>query len=114
MRWAAGALAIAAVVAGVLLLAQGADEPELTPAASAQKAPPTTGPVASACVDEHLATNALKGLTVEKARAQVKGDCEVRVVEIDGEAIEATGDFQQSRINVAVRRGRVSRVVGLY
>lgn len=41
-------------------------------------------------------------------------DCTVRVVKRDGEVLGVTDDFRPNRINVAVERRRIRRVIGVF
>ena len=43
-----------------------------------------------------------------------KHDCTVRVVRRDGEHLPVTDDLRPNRINVAVKRGRIRRVIGVF
>ena len=43
-----------------------------------------------------------------------KHDCTVRVVKRDGEHLPVTDDLRPNRINVAVERGRIRRVIGVF
>jgi hypothetical protein len=57
----------------------------------------------------------LEGLALERARARAeRGRCPLRVVERDGEQLAVTDDYSESRINVAVDAGRVTKVTGLF
>ena len=57
---------------------------------------------------------AVVGLPLEKAEAtaEQKG-CSVRMVERDGEQLAVTQDFRPDRVNVAIRDGEVTRIVGI-
>lgn len=61
-----------------------------------------------------IAVASLVGLTVEEAerRAATVG-CTVRVLERDGEPLPGTMDLTNARVNVAVRDGRVTRVISV-
>ena len=61
-----------------------------------------------------IAVASLVGLTVKEAerRAATVG-CTVRVMERDGEPLPATMDLTNARVNVAVRDGRVTRVLSV-
>jgi hypothetical protein len=41
-------------------------------------------------------------------------DCTIRVVKRDGEFLPVTDDLRPDRINVAMKRGRVRRVIGVF
>ena len=57
----------------------------------------------------------LVGLRVGKARhVAEKHRCTLRVVRRNGEDLVVTQDFRTDRINVAVRRHVVKRIVGIY
>jgi hypothetical protein len=60
-------------------------------------------------------TRRLEGKLLPRARRIARRHgCEIRVVERDGEPIPGTADYQPDRINVAVERRRVTRVVGTF
>jgi hypothetical protein len=57
----------------------------------------------------------LVGLLLRRAERRVeRAGCTLRVVRRNGADLLYTGDFRPNRINVAVRTGRVSRVVGAF
>ena len=43
-----------------------------------------------------------------------KHDCTVRVVKRNGEFLPVTDDLRPNRINVAIERGRIRRVMGVF
>lgn len=57
----------------------------------------------------------LEDRRVKRARRIAREhDCTVRVVKRDGEPLAVTDDLRPNRINVAVERGRIRRVVGVF
>lgn len=57
----------------------------------------------------------LEGWPIERARTRAERErCPLRVVERDGEQLAVTDDFSESRINVRVDAGRVTKVTGLF
>ena len=57
----------------------------------------------------------LEGWSLERARARAERErCPLRVVRLDGAGLAVTDDYSESRINVAVDAGRVTKVTGLF
>lgn len=64
--------------------------------------------------ERSIAVASLVGLTVPAARRRAKTvGCIVRVLERDGQALPATMDLTNARINVAVRDGRVVEILSV-
>jgi Ca2+-binding RTX toxin-like protein len=58
----------------------------------------------------------LIGARMERAREILKrfdDGCTIRVTRRDGESVAVTDDFRPNRINVALRSGRIVRILGL-
>ena len=57
----------------------------------------------------------LEGWSLERARARAERErCPLRIVESDGVTLAVTDDYSESRINVSVDAGRVTKVTGLF
>lgn len=64
---------------------------------------------------EAFDANSLLGLTLVKARLEaVKYRCEVRPVSVDGRKLANVDDTRDDRVNVALEKGRIVRVLGVY
>jgi hypothetical protein len=88
---------------------------------SAAAPPPPSGgyicprPQAGPPMRESYDARDLVGLRVAKARRVAERHrCTLRVVRRNGEDLVVTQDFRTDRINVAVRRHVVKRIVGIY
>ncbi len=81
---------------------------------SSTPGPEPVGEPADAAACERLSRR-LEGWALERARARAERErCPLRVVRLDGEGLAVTDDYSQSRINVAVDAGRVTKVTGLF
>ena len=104
---------ILVLVVTVALAGCGSDDGE------AQTAP-TAGEGALLCpkgvsADKSFDASTLVGLTLVKARAEAaKYRCEVRPVSVDGRKLANVQDTRDDRINVALERAKIVRIVGVY
>jgi hypothetical protein len=89
-------------------------------ASDTSKPQPTATTNAKLCPKDAAASksfdaNTLLGLTLVKARAEaVKYRCEVRPVSVDGRKLANVQDVRTDRVNVALEKGRISEVLGVY
>ena len=81
---------------------------------SSTPGPEPVGKPADPAACERLSRR-LEGWSLERARARAERErCPLRVVRLDGEGLAVTDDYSESRINVAVDAGRVTKVTGLF
>jgi hypothetical protein len=84
-----------------------------TPVSSTPQPDPVAQPADPAACER--LSRRLEGWSLNRARARAERDrCPLRVVERDGEQLAVTDDYSESRINVRVDAGRVTRVTGLF
>lgn len=105
------ALLLAVLVIAVAGCADGGDEAPTQPTegASAVLCPKNVPP------GDSFDANTLVGLTLAKARLEAaKYRCEVRPVSVDGRKLANVQDLRDDRVNVALVKGRIDSVVGVY
>jgi hypothetical protein len=111
---------ITAVVAALALVAAGCAEEQAAGSGDSPDAPvgapaqtsPTAPDDPARC---RRVSRDLVGRRLARAERMARtAGCVLRVVSRDGEDLLVTEDFSASRINVAVRSGTVTEVVGLY
>jgi hypothetical protein len=102
-------VAVAAIV--VTGCGDDAKTPQPTAAAGASSMLCPKGAPAGKTID----ANTLVGKTLVKARLEAaKYDCEVRPISVDGRKLANVQDVRDDRINVALAKGRIERVLGVY
>ncbi|HEU4655878.1 MAG TPA: hypothetical protein VFR97_00050 [Capillimicrobium sp.] len=115
MRRGSVALVVLSVAA---LAACGAEEPRASTWAPDDPVTAPAQPSAPVAADPaacRRVSRRLPGLRVRRAEARAEqAGCAFRVVRRNGTDLPVTEDFSPSRINVAVRSGVVTRVVGLF
>lgn len=64
---------------------------------------------------ESFDVGSLVGMTLAKARLEAaKFRCEVRPVSVDGRKLANVQDTRDDRVNVALEKARIARIVGVY
>ena len=103
----------AAVLAAGLILAVAATALPVTPE-PASRATAGKGPYCPRGHEDGYRARKLVGKPVPRARkAARRHDCSLRIVQRNGRDLAVTADFVPSRINVAVRDGRVTGIAGV-
>ena len=103
----------AAVLAAGLILAVAATALPVTPE-PASRATAGKGPYCPRGHEDGYRARKLVGKPVPRARkAARRHDCSLRIVKRNGRDLAVTADFVPSRINVAVRDGRVTGIAGV-
>jgi hypothetical protein len=112
--------AVCLLVVLALLAGCGEDDDAASPArpdtpVSAPAVPPDPAvQPADPAMCERLSRR-LAGWSIERARARAERErCPLRVVKLDGEQLAVTDDYSESRINVVVDAGRITKVAGLF
>ena len=84
-----------------------------TPVSSTPQPDPVAKPADPAACQR--LSRRVEGWSLERARARAERvRCPLRVVKLDGEALAVTDDYSESRINVVVDAGRITKVAGLF
>lgn len=84
-----------------------------TPVSSTPQPDPVAKPADPAACQR--LSRRVEGWSLERARARAERvRCPLRVVKLDGEQLAVTDDYSESRINVVVDAGRITKVAGLF
>lgn len=113
-------MAVVCLLVVLALLAGCAEEHESagparpdTPVSSTPQPDPVAKPADPAACQR--LSRRVEGWSLERARARAERvQCPLRVVKLDGEQLAVTDDYSESRINVVVDAGRITKVAGLF